>query len=137
MATRNTKYTNIVNWILNNITADNLKDFNNNTTRCEYVISKLPSELSIDITPKQMYFILYKYKLLAVKLDGNKTDRINWLHQHKDEILNINYPTSKETNSSRITYTMEHMNQDLNMNYSRDQIRHFLLYQRWLMKHQL
>ena len=131
-----TKYELIINWILENIDVDELNKFDSNKTKCEYVISRIPSELlKEEITPKQIYFILYKYKLIISKVEGNKNDRINWLHQHKDEIMNITYPTSKETNKSRIEFTMEHMNNDLNTNYSRDQIRHFLLHQGWLMKH--
>ena len=133
---KDTKYSVITNWILENIKPDELNNFDSNVTRCEYIISKIPSELmKEEITSKQMYFILYKYNLLHSKLEGSKDDRINWLHQHKDEILNIQYPTSKQTNNARIDYTMEHMNNDLKTNYTKDRIRNFLTHQGWLMKY--
>jgi hypothetical protein len=136
MATRASKYSSIINWILNNVTLDEMKQFDSKQARCEHVISRIPAELNtVEINVNQLYHILYKYKLIPQKLEGNKSDRINWLRKHQDEIMNISYPTSKETNKSRIEFTMEHMNNDLNTNYSRDQIRHFLLHQGWLMKH--
>ena len=131
-----TKHELIKNWIFENIDVDELNKFDSNKTKCEYVISRIPSELlKEEITPKQIYFILYKYKLIISKVEGNKNNRINWLHQHKDEILNINYPTSKETNNARIDYTMENMNNDLKSNYSKYQVRNFLNHQHWLMTH--
>jgi hypothetical protein len=136
MATRASKYSSIINWILNNVTLDEMKQFDSKQARCQHVISRIPSELlTIIPTTDQLYHIIYKYKLIPAKLEGNKSDRINWLQQHKDEIMNISYPTSKQTNKSRIEFTMEHMNKDLGMNYPRDSIRNFLNHQGWLMRH--
>ena len=137
------KYSKLTNWIKENIKPSDLKVFDNNFTKCEYVFSKIPLELlNEEITTKQLYQILYKLEYINSNVSGDtpnsrecKNERLNWITEHSIDILDIKCYDSKETNYLRIDYVMKNLNEELKTNYTRKQIRNFLNNQNLLSKY--
>ena len=142
--TYNSKYSNLNNWIKKHIKPSELEVFDNNTTKCEYVFSKIPTGfLDEPIKLKQLYQLLYKMNYISSNVfAGNgvnsreaKNQRLNWIIEHQKNILDINLANSKLTNNARIEYTFNHLNQDLKTQYTISQIRNFLTNQNLLSKY--
>ena len=132
----NSKFKKVNDWIKDNIKPSELKIFDNNFTKCEYVFSKLPLELlNCPISINQIYQLLYKLKLITSKNKGDKNERLNWIIKHKNDILNIKCCDSKQTNILRIDYVMKYLNQELKTDYTKNQIRNFLNNQNLLSKY--
>jgi len=139
--TNKSKYAKVNEWIKTNIQKEDLNTFTTNKDVCEYVLHKL-NEVDLNEIPEYnrpknetvMYQLLYKLNYLKVETD-HKNERLEWLKNHKDEILNILLSDSKTTNNKRIEYTMKNMNNDLGTNYDEKQIRNFLTNSKLLTKH--